>query len=106
MAVAEEYGWPNPTPEEKTAVQLDSVRLQRWVGRYRVPGAAITVDIGLERDSLRVHVPDGTVFTLVPQSDSTFFALPQGFDALFAVRGDTAVVRMAGLTGFRMGSRE
>ncbi len=101
FAVAQEYGWPLPAPSEKVAVTLDSAALERWAGRYRMADAGIAVDVGVERDSLRVHLPDGTVFTLVPQSDSTFFSLVEGYDAVFGARGDSATVRMVGLTGVR-----
>lgn len=101
MAIAQEYGWPVPAPGEKVAVALDSASLARWAGRYILPDAGVTVGFVVERDTLRAHLPDGTVFVLVPQSDSSFFTKADGYDAVFRSRGDSTFVRMVGMTGVR-----
>lgn len=106
LAIAQEYGWPVPAPDERVPITLDRSALERWAGRYDIRAdQAAVIALAVESDTLRARLPDGTVFTLVPESDSTFFERGEGFRAAFQAVGDTTFLRVAGITATRAAQR-
>jgi hypothetical protein len=106
LAVAQQYGWPVPAPEERIPVALPVAALEAWAGRYELrDGGGATIEIRIERDTLRGHLPDGETVTLLPESDSTFFDRNEGVRVLFRTVGDTTFLRAAGSTATRPARR-
>jgi CubicO group peptidase (beta-lactamase class C family) len=80
MTVAQEYGWPSPAPERKTAVRLAPEALAAIVGLYRGPPGEARLVV---RDGVLVSVPsweDGRERELLAESADRFFARDGGLD--------------------------
>jgi CubicO group peptidase (beta-lactamase class C family) len=95
-AVAKTYGWNAYQPEERSVVRVDPAVLERYVGRYQIPGLT----------TLTVSVKDGGLALLVPilspdpqpllaQSPSQFFNLASGVSIAFIDGAGGAPAKMA-----------
>jgi CubicO group peptidase (beta-lactamase class C family) len=95
-SVARSYGWKAYQPEERSVISVDGAVLDRYVGRYDIPGLA----------TLTVRVRDGGLALLVPvlspdpqpllaQSPTQFFNLASGVSIEFVNGADGTPAKMA-----------
>jgi len=102
LTIADEYGWPELRPTEKTVVGLDPAILQEYAGRYELAElGVITIEVG--ENSLWAEVPGQGRVELLPESRTEFFVRDDGTRVTF-IREDGRVVafRASGIQAARI----
>jgi CubicO group peptidase (beta-lactamase class C family) len=87
--IAAEYGWPDHQQLVRATVPVDSTHLALLSGTYHLVSQpevliAITPDTGKLAASVTVKGQSVQRFALYPESDSTFFTIPDGEPVVFA----------------------
>jgi len=78
LAVAEEYGWPEPRYQEVILAELPASILQNIAGTYRLESEGLDIVITVEGDHLRADVGGLEVIHLHPTAESFFIDLADG----------------------------
>jgi CubicO group peptidase (beta-lactamase class C family) len=102
LGIAAEYGWPDYQPKERGAIQLAPEVLSAYAGRYTSPMG--DVRIAKVGKGLEVEFRGNRV-TLVPESETRFFALGPGVPDIEFERGPDGKVKgfsSAGLRGVKV----
>ncbi len=107
LAVAEEYGWPEPRYQEITLADLPAADLQIIAGSYRLESEEMDIVITVEGDHLRADLGGIEVIHLHPTAESFFIDLADGTRFRFHRDEGGAAVAMevlgAGLTAEKVG---
>jgi len=98
-SIAHAYNWPSFRTVTKTVQTLSSARLDRFVGRYEGYGDKKPVlEVTRREGGLQVRQSwDGYQFTLLPESDTTFFMKEDGGSFAFEANADGTI---SGLLAF------
>src|SRR5258708_40257984 len=73
-SIANEYGWPDYKPQEKTVAAVDGETLRSYAGEYQFANGPKVV-ISVEDGHLLVKLPQGESGAVLPESATSFFSL-------------------------------
>ncbi len=83
LTLADAYGWPGISPEEKVVVDVEPAVLEGLAGSYEVPDLGPGILIAVEGRGLRATGERLGTVVLLPTSDTTFFDREDGQTVVF-----------------------
>lgn len=100
-SIAAEYGWPDYKPKERAAISLGAEKLRKFAGTYESPMGEVQIaategGLSLTADSMTVP--------LMPESETRFFSLRDGFPDFEFERGEDG--KVTGISGGGMRGRK